>query len=890
MAAGTADAFSASLAGLMPKFDLAMPWDAPGSAPPVADSSPPISAQPSAPTAAANSTGGAAGPPAEDVRPGAGDPPVEDAVDGDSAAGGWLSTWLANLGHRAGGAPPTPPPTPSAESPPRPPGSPGGGAAPAPAAAPPLLSWAVRLAEGALGGGEALAAMSPQHGRPRGDVGGSPPSANTGAVPAHEVLAALLDIERRCCPFVQSGTSPAPGEVVDGPELSVRLVLDEPGQRYCVCLPGSSSGVVGVLWARWRGVELESVLRAFCDLEQRRQWDSDSRFEVLRPAAASDPTQEEIWHVAAPSPWPLMDREFLWRQWSLPLPASARYGDGRAIVVRSFEDEALLPEDPNKVRASVQHQGILLRPFGDGKDSGLDLTCCTQISLGGDLPDWLQALLLQFGVQTALGWASSLRDWCTRGAPAPLAVVSVPRFRELAQSIPDGWADSCEAPAEPDGVAATTGGEAARPPPGEPPQQPMARLAEDAALPASWADSADGGGVGGEADPFAQWLASMRALLFAPGAEREAHVAEGVARSPSAGACSPSERGFDLGDRSGPERVLEAIHAVERMCCPFLFQGEGPTPGVLGAIGGDAGSAKGCAGQGPVRLLRDEERVRSCYVQSPDGHLITIVMWVRFEDVSIDDILRALSIEQRGRWDTHSKFEVLRAEEAEGHADGALWYINSPGVWPLKGLDFLWRQWRVPFDAPHGPGVGVVARSVADDALRPEAPGATRVRVNFQGWLLRPTEVTARTGSGCQLTFCTQNDIGKMVPNWARALSIRIALDMQLGWAEDLRKWCLRGSAAEPSAVGAAPGHTVDEARASVPGAEFPACGGAAAGAGGGGGASPKAEELAAGPLSWGPKGDEWDLRSLLVALLPPSPQSPPSHRQHELGRQGSGS
>jgi len=266
-------------------------------------------------------------------------------------------------------------------------------------------------------------------------------------------LEAILAIERRCCcvdeglepghpriPHVTAPSSPrdaalgasvspgtdASGSTLDS-DMEVECLLDEPAAKYCLCGCLDSPVVIGYIRVLLSDVYPGDVWRALVSTEERLLRDPDSEYQVLRRAREDDPTCEEDIAFVWRAPWPFWDRDVLQRRWTFPL----RDGEGLAIVMRSIEDEHLLPIREDRVRAVVHKCGYLLRPLESGgqglwagacadevfcacNGAGLELTVCQQVDLGGLCPDWAQEVLTRWAVNRGLQWAEELREHCNR--------------------------------------------------------------------------------------------------------------------------------------------------------------------------------------------------------------------------------------------------------------------------------------------------------------------------------------------------------------------------------------------------------------------------------------------------------------------------------------------
>jgi len=245
-----------------------------------------------------------------------------------------------------------------------------------------------------------------------------------------QVLAELTSIERCCCARGWAADTCVPQtlgsadctELWEESSLEVEVLLDTPHTRYCLCHSPESSVVTCYLWTQLPRVCLEDALLALCSGEERLQWDSDSGFNVVREAREDDPTCEEVVYYTLQGPWPFWDRDVLQNRWQLPL--NGPDGRSRAVIMRSLEDESIMPVHEDKVRAFVHKAGYFLRPLrqqktsltgnATWKDLGVELTACSQIDIGGIIPQWAQAFLSRISAQRVVGWTEDLQEHCMR--------------------------------------------------------------------------------------------------------------------------------------------------------------------------------------------------------------------------------------------------------------------------------------------------------------------------------------------------------------------------------------------------------------------------------------------------------------------------------------------
>lgn len=277
--------------------------------------------------------------------------------------------------------------------------------------------------------------FAPDAGNCASDASNAPPllSAASRQVAGWEVLAAVLDIERRCSDpslrvaemEIEEETGEF-GELVNFNSLAeasetcnrdVEVLLDDPNVRYCACGSPESSAVVAYLRVNLADTSLGDVWFALASDEERRNREPDSEYRVLREAEDGDPTREEVLTYIMRSPWPFWDREVLQKRWQLPLVDDAR-GLGIAIVMQSIEDARLLPaSEESRIRAFVLKSACLLRPLNgetSGCGKGVEVTYVQQVDLGGRCPYWAQAMITRFAVQAAVRWAETLTAHCRR--------------------------------------------------------------------------------------------------------------------------------------------------------------------------------------------------------------------------------------------------------------------------------------------------------------------------------------------------------------------------------------------------------------------------------------------------------------------------------------------
>lgn len=230
---------------------------------------------------------------------------------------------------------------------------------------------------------------------------------------AEELLKNLMDIER----IIRSETVDALAVDEDATanfgDMSIELVLDEPGIRYCMCHPNSSdiSDVTGCLWILLPEVELSDAVTALADREERRKWDCD--FDILSTTSTGDnEIREEVTFHTLRAPWPFWDRDVLQKRWQIELPQK----EGYAFLMQSFVDPILCPIKEDRIRAHVNMGGYLLRPMQQATTkepaTGIEMTVCSSLQLGGNVPEWAQSMLCKFAARRGASWAEKLQAHC----------------------------------------------------------------------------------------------------------------------------------------------------------------------------------------------------------------------------------------------------------------------------------------------------------------------------------------------------------------------------------------------------------------------------------------------------------------------------------------------
>lgn len=231
---------------------------------------------------------------------------------------------------------------------------------------------------------------------------------------AQERLATLLAIERRC-----RGGARGSAERSVADDLTVEDILKEDTAQLWFCHSKTCPFVIGCLWCRIPGVSVEDAVQAIQNPKQRISWDGDSfsSFEVLREHDPADPTREDVVFTVIPVPRPVRNREILQYRWQVPLADG-----GQALLMKSFEDSALKPVDPQRVRAFTHLSGYILRPVpgepgkAGGQRTDLEIVVVSQCDLGGALPGWFQNLARRMAKHRCVAWGGKLREHCQRTA------------------------------------------------------------------------------------------------------------------------------------------------------------------------------------------------------------------------------------------------------------------------------------------------------------------------------------------------------------------------------------------------------------------------------------------------------------------------------------------
>lgn len=121
------------------------------------------------------------------------------------------------------------------------------------------------------------------------------------------------------------------------------------------------------------------LVTVILDTPRKPQW--MSRVKVAEVLRAISPN-ERIEYVAVKTPWPLKNRDFVYRVKSEAKPET------REIIIRyeSVEDP-LRPENPDHVRAHIQETAFVLMPAEDGKKTLIKADA--HADPRGSIPKWI---------------------------------------------------------------------------------------------------------------------------------------------------------------------------------------------------------------------------------------------------------------------------------------------------------------------------------------------------------------------------------------------------------------------------------------------------------------------------------------------------------------------
>eukprot|EP00931_Biecheleriopsis_adriatica_P045107 TRINITY_DN25853_c0_g1_i1.p1 TRINITY_DN25853_c0_g1~~TRINITY_DN25853_c0_g1_i1.p1 ORF type:complete len:737 (-),score=176.11 TRINITY_DN25853_c0_g1_i1:12-2222(-) len=183
---------------------------------------------------------------------------------------------------------------------------------------------------------------------------------------------------------------------------------------------------------------LEAVLWAIYSAEERMKWDgaSFSSFKVLceRQVQPSSRALGDYLYIKLKLPLGVKDRDMLQERFVLCLPDD----EGYAIVIHSCSavQEKALRREPltaeGVIRANTRLSGYLLRPAPSGQ--GVLLTGISQTDLGGNVPQWVQALVKKATKKLPLDFAQRLEDHCNRRAGLDVARRKM-RLAEIARGL-----------------------------------------------------------------------------------------------------------------------------------------------------------------------------------------------------------------------------------------------------------------------------------------------------------------------------------------------------------------------------------------------------------------------------------------------------------------------
>jgi len=233
------------------------------------------------------------------------------------------------------------------------------------------------------------------------------PSAREGVVGvAEDLLAQLRGIERRCRGSEMGGGDSGYSQAED--DGSVECLLKEETNQFWICRSDGCPVVTACAYFRLDGISMEDAITSIRIPKERLKWDGKNlkELEVIGDGDIQDPSSGQIVRCVVNSPRPLKDREMLQRRWQLPLP-----GGGQAFVLRSFEDDAVMPPRPALyVRAFTHLSGYLLRPLDGSR--GIELTMISRLDVGGFVPNWVQNLVRRLAKREVLKFAEMLQHHC----------------------------------------------------------------------------------------------------------------------------------------------------------------------------------------------------------------------------------------------------------------------------------------------------------------------------------------------------------------------------------------------------------------------------------------------------------------------------------------------
>lgn len=239
------------------------------------------------------------------------------------------------------------------------------------------------------------------------------PDGISSSVQAPDILAAILALESVCRGDIDQWLN---GQAKEG-DPRVEVMINEPGVRYCICHDPNTPIVTAVFWVELAEITVEQAARALGDKRERKRWDGDSQFDILKEKQLEDPLASEITFHVLRAPWPFWDREVLQRRSRLPLglldPAD---GEGVAFVTQSVDDPSICQASDSCVRAIAHMAGHLLRPLSAAnaqtRREGIEITVCQKLDIGGITPPWAHSLLSRFASKQGQKWAERLRQHC----------------------------------------------------------------------------------------------------------------------------------------------------------------------------------------------------------------------------------------------------------------------------------------------------------------------------------------------------------------------------------------------------------------------------------------------------------------------------------------------
>eukprot|EP00929_Paragymnodinium_shiwhaense_P049766 TRINITY_DN25094_c0_g2_i1.p1 TRINITY_DN25094_c0_g2~~TRINITY_DN25094_c0_g2_i1.p1 ORF type:complete len:327 (+),score=33.29 TRINITY_DN25094_c0_g2_i1:60-1040(+) len=212
---------------------------------------------------------------------------------------------------------------------------------------------------------------------------------------ADQLLETLLAVERSCkegSTALKGLSSPGAQPLIGGSASSsshgrrpsdllagavIESILDErDAQCWLLSSPGSHL-LTGCIAVWLPGVEVEWTLQALIDARQRSRWDRETLKENEVLQERRNPLGPDYLRCVIPVPRPAAERETLQLRWVRVLPDG-----GKAVIMRSFTDDSILPQNTKYVRAFTHLSGYLLRP----RDGGLEVVGISQSDMAGSIP------------------------------------------------------------------------------------------------------------------------------------------------------------------------------------------------------------------------------------------------------------------------------------------------------------------------------------------------------------------------------------------------------------------------------------------------------------------------------------------------------------------------